>query len=108
MANMRKKLPMKVSDEVNLSDYDLNKGRKTTLAGLASDLADKRTKDAFLNMRMDAELVEWLKKQAAEEGLPYQSYIHRKLTLLKNGRLIETSEIESRVRNLEKKVLKGA
>ena len=93
-------------DEVDLTSYDLNKGKKMSLKELESEFVEKRTKDAFLNMRMDPELVEWLKKHAAEEGLPYQSYIHRKLTLLKNGKLIESNDLEDRVKLLEKKVLK--
>ena len=105
---MNKKNLKKYPDEVDLKDYDLTKGKKMSLDDLASEFAEKRTKDAFLNMRMDADLVEWLKKQAADEGLPYQSYIHRKLTLLKNGKLLESTDIEDRVKQLEKKILKRA
>ncbi len=105
---MKKKQSKKYADEVNLEDYNLRDGKKMSLGDLEAEFASKRNKEAVLNMRMDPDLVEWLKKQAVEEGLPYQSYIHRKLTLLKNHKLIESNELEERVKQLERKILKRA
>jgi len=99
---MIKNKKKKYSDEVDLKDYDLENGREMNINELVEEMHQKR---ALLHMRIEPNLVAWLKSAAEKEGMPYQSFIHHKLVQLMNGKLTETdSALIKRIERIEKKL----
>lgn len=84
----------KYHDEIDLNDYDLSSGRRVNLKQLNQEVKEKKNKDSFLHMRIEGDLVDKLKKMASEDGLTYQPYIHRLLTLHVNGDLLDAKTIK--------------
>ncbi len=80
------------------NEYDFSKGkvRKTPIA-------DPKSTKVQTSMRIDAEVMEWAQSSALKLGIGYQTFLNMKLK-----EAMEKPSIESRVEQLEKRLLKRA
>ena len=79
-------------------EYDFSKGKVRK-----SPIVDSKSAKVQTSIRIDIEVMEWAQDSASKLGIGYQTFLNMKLK-----EAMEKPSIESRVEQLEKRILKRA